>query len=141
MGRPRKATALIEAEGRTHLTKAEKEERKARESSGLPNNIKPPEFLLKKQREMFVYYAKMLVRIGMTELDADCLTRYVLAQEIFVSTSKRIARDPEKASHALQLQQDRAFRQAHQSAQDLGMTLTSRCKLDIPDSVKEDDEL
>ena len=131
----------MEAEGKTHLTKAEKEERKARESRGLPKNIKPPEFLLKNQKEMFVHYAKMLVSIGMTELDTDCLTRYVLAHEIFVRTSRKIARNPEKASHALQLQQDRAFRQARQSAQDLGMTLTSRCRLDIPDAVKEDDEL
>jgi len=50
MARPREPIDLIAAKGRKHLTIGEYTERKQAEVRSLADNVKPPAFLLKKER-------------------------------------------------------------------------------------------
>ena len=141
MARPREPLALIEAKGRKHLTKAEKEERSAREIQVPFTEIKPPKYLSAKQKRVFRDLAGKLQAIKIyTELDADALARYIIAQDLYIAYTEAIAELIEKGNLVLlkeiQNMQDKVFRQAQSSARDLGLTISSRCKLVVPE--KED---
>ena len=53
MARPREPVDLIAAKGRKHLTIAEYVERKNAEITAPADKVKPPDFLLKKEKEKF----------------------------------------------------------------------------------------
>lgn len=137
MARPREPLALIEAKGKKHLTKAEKEEREAQEIQVPFTAIKPPKYLNTKQKKIFKDLAGKLQAIKIyTELDADALARYIIAQDLYLSYTEAINDLIEKGNLVLlkemQNMQDKAFRQAQSSARDLGLTISSRCKLVVP---------
>ena len=137
MARPREPLALIEAKGRKHLTQAEKEERAAREIQVPFKDIKPPKYLNQKQKKVFKDLAGKLLAIKIyTELDADALARYIIAQDLYISYTEAVNELIEKGNLVLlkeiQNMQDKAFRQAQTSARDLGLTISSRCRLEVP---------
>jgi len=141
MARPREPLALIEAKGKKHLTLAEKAEREAREIQVPFKEIKPPKYLNAKQKKTFKDIAGKLLAIKIyTELDADALARYIIAQDLYISYTQAINELIEKGNLVLlkeiQNMQDKAFRQAQSSARDLGLTISSRCRLEVP--VKEE---
>ena len=145
MARPREPIDLIKAKGRKHLTKNEYEERKASEVDVPFTDVKPPEYLSgDKQIEKFNYYSQMLLNIGIfTELDVDCLARYIMGEQIYLQYTKLLVKyarssDLDKLGKIQQLQ-DKAFRQCQQCARDLGLTISSRCKLVVPQVDNEDD--
>ena len=81
MARPREPVDLIAAKGRKHLTIAEYVERKNAEIAAPADKVKPPDFLLKKEKEKFDELAKQLVDLKiMTNLDCDVLARYIKAE-------------------------------------------------------------
>jgi P27 family predicted phage terminase small subunit len=138
MARPREPVDLIKAKGRKHLTKQEYEDRKAAELDVPFMDIKPPDYIKgEKQIEKFNYYADMLKKIGIfTELDVDGLARYIMGEQIYLQYTALLvkyskANDLDKLAK-IQTLQDRAFRQCQQCARDLGLTITSRCKLVVP---------
>lgn len=138
MARPREPVDLIRAKGRKHLTKKEYEDRKAAELEVPFIDIKPPDYIKgEKQIEKFNYYADMLKKIGIfTELDVDVLARYIMGEQIYLQYTALLvkyskANDLDKLAK-IQTLQDRAFRQCQQCARDLGLTITSRCKLVVP---------
>ena len=140
MARPREPLALIEAKGRKHLTRAEKEERRSKEIQVPFKDIKPPKYLNAKQKKTFKDLAGKLLTIGIyTELDADALARYIIAQDLYLSYTEAITELIERGNLVLlkemQNMQDKAFRQAHASARALGLTIADRCRLEVP--VKE----
>lgn len=147
MARPREPIDLIKAKGKTHLTKAEYEERKSEELEVPFVDIKPPEYLQgTKQLEKFRYYADMLLKLNIfTELDVDCLARYIMGEQLYLQYTNLLislikSKDFDQMGK-IQGLQDRAFRQCQQCARDLGLTISSRCKLVVPVTDDEDDEL
>ena len=159
MARPREPINLIQAKGKKHLTKAEVEERLASEVQPATDEIAPPAFLTAAQKKKFVKLAGQLQKIKiMGETDCETLARYVTAQSQYEDTTKElraIKKDRPmqsgfddlaayyaaldlyyKREESLIRRQDRYFKQAQTSARDLGLTISSRCKLQVP--VKDD---
>lgn len=145
MARPREPVDLIKAKGKKHLTKLEYEERKEQELDVPFTNVEPPEYLSgDKQIEKFNKYADMLLKIGIfTELDVDCLARYIMGEQLYLQYTRLLIRlvksnNFEELSK-IQGLQDKAFRQCQQCARDLGLTVSSRCKLVVPQVGDDED--
>lgn len=147
MARPREPINTIIAKGKKHLGKYEIEERKAQELDVPFVDVEPPYYLKgKKQKGEFRKYADMLLQLGIfTELDVDCLARYIIAQNLYLSYTEELSQLIGSGNimqmKEIQAMQDKAFKQAQTSARDLGLTITSRCKLVVPTPPDADEEL
>jgi len=160
VARPREPIRLIEAKGKKHLTKAEVEERLASEPQPVTDDIAPPSFLTAAQKKRFDTLAGQLQKIKiMGETDVETLARYVEAQMLYEDATRelrRLKKDKPKREafemlgeyydhlgrfydleEAQARKQDRHFKQAQTAARELGLTISSRCKLQVP--VKEDE--
>lgn len=82
----------------------------------------------------------------MTELDVDVLARYIIAKENYVELTKLLKAELRKSgsdgfnvsmAERVQRMQNTAFNQAQSCASSLGLTVSSRLKLDVK---KKDDE-
>ena len=130
-GKQREPIDLILAKGKKHLTKEEIENRAT-------------SYLSKKQKEDFAEIATKLVDIGiMSELDEDCLARYLIAKDNYLKFTKLLnTAIKNKASkqykdntdmqrilsadiEAYLIHQDRAFKQCNSCADKMGLTITS----------------
>ena len=145
MARPREPIDLIKAKGKKHLTEDEYEERKQSEVDVPFVDAQPPSYLKKKQKEKFMDIADKLLAIGiMTELDVDMLAMYILSHDLYLSYTKTIAQLIKNNDIAglkdVQNMQDKAFRQAHTAARALGLTITDRCRIVIPNPPDNDDD-
>lgn len=141
-GKPREPIDLILHKGKKHITKAEIEERRKQEIDVPFKKIKPPAYLSKTQKKEFKKIANMLLEINIyTELDADVLARYVISQDLYLAYTKSIADLIEQNDLVLlrdiQNMQDKAFKQAQSCARELGLTISSRCKLVAPEKKEE----
>ena len=137
MARPRQPIELIEAKGKKHLTKKEKETRRKNELKVDLKNITIPEYLPEKLKLEFEEIANKLLIIGiMTELDEDCLVRYLLSKQSYIKYTNMLNKTTYKNKiselEKIMLMQDKAFKQCRASANDLGLTIASRCKLVMP---------
>ena len=137
MARPRQPVELLEAKGKKHLTKAEIEDRKKPELKVDLKNIEVPSYLTKKLKEEFQEIASKLLTVGiMTELDEDGLARYIIAKDKYLKYTKLLNSAIRKSDisdmERLTSMQDKAFKQCRSSANDLGLTIASRCKLVVP---------
>lgn len=157
MARPREPINLIIAKGKKHLTKKEIEERQEGEVHVPFTDIKPPSFLPKSFHKEFKEISDKLVAIGiMTELDEVTLAQYLIAKQNYISYTAMLLKvirrnsDPEKPylseddvaeNTKIQMLQDRALRQCQSCARDLGLTITSRARIAIPQKPDDDDEL
>ena len=148
-GRMRKPIDLHLIEGNpSHLTRDEIEERKESEIKVPFTDVKPPDYLTgSKQIEKFHYYANMLLDIGIfTELDTDCLARYLMGEQLYLQYTnllvKLIKSQDFEQLGKIQTLQDRAFRQCQSCARELCLTVSSRARLVVPKPPEnEDDEL
>ena len=144
-GRPKKPAALLEAEGKSHMSKSELQDRKESELKVPFTDVTPPSYLSKAQKKKFKDIADKLLAIGiMTELDVDCLAMYVLAFDLYVSYTETLAdmietNDLEEMKSVQNLQ-DKAFRQAHTAARSLCLTITDRCRVTVPPPPSDDDD-
>lgn len=151
MARPREPIELIAAKGRKHLTIEEYNERKQAEVTAPADNIKPPSFLSKKEREKFEELAKQLIELKiMSNLDCDVPARYIKAETEYIKVTKQIQKIrflPDKKSmvtedaqlaeqyaqyNYLSKIQNRLMKACNENARELGLTISSRCKLVIP---------
>ena len=140
MAGTRQPTDVVKANGRKHLSKAEEAERRAKEVSVAPaKTAKPPKWLPEALKEDFKSIGKQLIRAGIyTDLDADTLGRYLVAHQQWLAATKQAqlylnGLDAENAEVWSRLQ-ERYFKQARNCANDMGLTVTSRCKLVVPGS-------
>ena len=146
MARPREPIDLIKAKGKKHLTEAEYEERKSQELEVPFVAITPPDYIKgEKQLEKFNYYANMLLKLNIfTELDVDCLARYIMGEQLYLQYTslliKLIKSQDFDQMGKIQGLQDKAFRQCQQCARDLGLTISARCKLVVPAPSDDDDD-
>ena len=146
MPKQREPVDLIVAKKRKHFTKKDIEERRAKEVNVPFKNVVAPKYLNKQQKKEFYDIAYKLLEIGvMTELDEDALARYLLVKDEFLVYSKSIRDLLEvgEVGDAIVLgnQKDKLFKQVRAAAADLGLTITSRCKLVIPQGNNDDVEL
>lgn len=146
MSGPRQPIELVMAKGAKHLTKAEIDARRKSEIAPLDGDLTPPAYLSKKQKEDFNKICEQLQRLKiMGETDVDALARYIVAKTLYVDTVKKLRRkevkdDPELYESWLNMQ-DKTFRQARTAAGDLGLTISSRCKLVVPEANKQPEKV
>lgn len=153
---PRQPIELLEFKGKKHLTKAEIEERHARELKPCTDEITAPTYLTGKQKKEFYRIAAQLDKLKiMGETDVDALARYITAQGLYEQAVKDLRKlekdrpkaeekedDPQSYYHNMDLyyttldnatkRQDRYFKQAQTAAAALGLTISSRCRLVAP---------
>lgn len=138
MARPRQPLELIQAKGLKHLTQNEIQERQNSEVKPITDNIIAPDYLTKKQKDEFYRIAEQLKKLKiMGETDVDALGRYITANDFYIHAvkkmrSKDVKNDPlafENWSKA----QERYFKQCRAAASDLGLTISSRCRLVVPE--------
>ena len=137
MAGQRQPIELVLANGKKHLTKAEIEARRNSEVKPLTGDITPPAYLTKKQKAEFNKIAGQLQELNiMGVTDIDALARYIIANDYYINSikkmrSREVRDDPELFDLWLKIQ-DKAFKQARTCALDLGLTISSRCKLVVP---------
>lgn len=74
----------------------------------------------------------------MTELDEDCLARYLLSKNNYLKITKKLNNIMTKKDikvsdiESLVSIQDKFFKQCRSAAGDLGLSISSRCKLILP---------
>ena len=138
MAGARQPTALVELKGKKHFTKAELEERKNAEVDADTDNIVPPDYLTKKQAGEFFALADELKRCEiMTNLDCDALARFIVARSDYADYVKLVRSIPKTVDNLQELKEaDKlkrgAFLDCNTAAKELGMTISSRCKLVVP---------
>lgn len=142
MARPRQPTNLILAKGTKHFTKDEIKERLSGEIQPIADNIIAPGFLTKKQTEEFYKISDQLKKLRiMGETDVDALARYISSRDMYENAvkqmrKKEVKNDPYLYEKWLKIQ-DKLFKQSRASASDLGLTISSRCRLVVPEAKKE----
>lgn len=139
MGRNKLPVALVQARGKKHLTKAEIKEREETEIKPITDDIIAPGYLTKKQKETFYNIADKLEKLKiMGETDVDALGRYITANDFYINAVKQMRKKEVKDDPMLFEQwsrvQERYFKQCRASANDLGLSISSRCKLVVPES-------
>ena len=155
-GRPREPINLIMAKGKKHLTKAEIENRKKTEITTDHTNVKPPDYLNKEEVKEFYKISKILLDIGIiTELDEDCLAHYLVSNSSYIKYTKKIRvledelleakRTDKKAKLKSEIDlyltyQARALKQCRACANDMGLSISSRAKLVMPQPKEEKKE-
>ena len=134
---------VVQARGSKHLTKAEIQERQEREIKPITDDIIAPDYLTKKQKATFNKLASQLEKLKiMGETDVDALARYIVANDSYVHATKQLRKsevknDPTKYESWSKIQ-ERNFKMVRASANDLGLSISSRCKLVVPGANKED---
>lgn len=134
--------AVVQARGSKHLTKAEIQERQEREIEPITDNIVAPGYLTKKQKDDFYRIAEQLQKLKiMGETDVDALGRYITANDFYIEAVKQMRKKEVKENpfkfEAWAKIQERYFKQCRSSANDLGLSISSRCKLVVPEAKKE----
>lgn len=159
MAGPRQPVRLVMAKGAKHLTKKEISDRMNSEVQPRTEGIAAPSYLTSKQKKQFNTIVDQLIRLGiMGETDCDTLARYITAQSFYVDAVKELRNlqkdrpaSPEKGASQEERdryfdrldvwsvlvdladkRQDRYFKQAMSAASKLGLTITDRCKLVVP---------
>lgn len=142
MAGARQPIELLLLKGNKNLTKAEIEERKKTEVKAPSDKVRPPAFLPKDLKREFNAIAKELIAIEIfSNLDVDTLARYLIAKKMYNKFTDKILSDEFEFDEKIINAQDKYFKQCRQCANDLGLTMSSRCKLVIPkkEETKADD--
>jgi len=142
MSGQRQPTAVVIANGKKNLTKAEIKARLESEIKPVTDNITAPAYLTKKQKTDFDRYAGQLKKLKiMGETDVDALARFIVANDFYVQAVKKLRSQAVKNDPILfdlwARNQERYFKQCRSSANDLGLSISSRCKLVVPETNKE----
>jgi P27 family predicted phage terminase small subunit len=158
VGRAKQPIDFLVAKGNKNLTKKEIKERKESEVKAPSDKIKPPAYLSTKLKKEFKKIANELVQIGiMTNLDNDALARFLMAQKLYLDVTDNLLKIPsvievpkmvkneygEKVQDGIidaanpefseiLINQDKLFKQCRAAASDLGLTISSRCRLVMP---------
>lgn len=142
MAGPRLPLSVVQARGSKHLTKAEIQERREREIKPISDNIIAPDYLTKTQKKEFYKISDQLKKLNiMGETDVDALSRYIISRDMYLNTvrqmkKREVKNDPLLFDKWLNAQ-DKLFKQCRSSANDLGLSISSRCKLVVPEAKKE----
>ena len=155
-GNQKQPINLVIAKGKKHLTKAEIEERQKTEITTDHTNVKPPDYLNEEEVKEFYRISGIFLDIGIiTELDEDCLAHYLVSNSSYIKYTKKIRaledelleakRTDRKAKLKSEIDtyltyQDKALKQCRACANDLGLSISSRAKLVMPQPKEEKKE-
>lgn len=155
-GNQKQPINLIIAKGKKHLTKAEIEERQKTEITTDHTNVKPPDYLNEEEVKEFYRISGILLDIGIiTELDEDCLAHYLVSNSSYIKYTKKIRaledelleakRTDRKAKLKSEIDtyltyQDKSLKQCRACANDMGLSISSRAKLVMPQPKEEKKE-
>ena len=142
MGRPRQPLEVLEFTGKKHLTNAEKEERKGLQITLKNDDIEAPAYLSKPEKVKFYSISSKLCELGiMTSLDSDSLGRYLSAETMYLKMKRKISTSKVQGDICVLEKyvnvQDKYFKQCRALASDMGLTITSRCRLVVPQEKEE----
>ncbi|WP_141434393.1 phage terminase small subunit P27 family [Bacillus sp. 03113] len=163
MAGQRQPVELVLLKGKKHLTKQEIADRQAIEVKAPADKIRPPTYLPKELKREFKKISDELVRIEiMTNLDIDALARFLLAKKMYLEVTESlmkispteeveyVKKDKEgnvvdegvkivtnESYSDLLINQDKLFKQCRTAAGDLGLTISSRCRLVMPKKQEE----
>lgn len=152
MAGQRQPIELVIAKGKKHLTKSEIEKRRMAEVRAPIGNIEPPPYLDANLKKEFKKIAEQLIDIGiLADIDDEALARYLTAKKLYLKVTKALLKMPpiieddgdiyqNNQYSELSKTQDRLFKQCRTAAVDLGLTITSRCKLVLPKKEEEKTE-
>lgn len=151
MPNPKQPIQLIQAKGKKHLTKSEIEERTRSEVQPNTDNIKPPKYLTPAQKKRFRTIVKDLITLGiMGNTDCDALARYIIAEDMYIKITERLTEalnsseslegsedidgysDAVAAVNYYAKLHDKYFKQCRAAANDLGLSISARCRLVVP---------
>ncbi len=140
-GRKKQPLSVIQGKGKSHhLTKDEIKKRKEHEEKmrGNTDKVEAPEYLLKKQKEEFNSIASELLNLGIiSNLDVDGLARYIEAKTEYQRLGPVIRKlnpvEDIEAYTKLNRTRKQLSDECRSYANDLGLTITSRLKLVIPE--------
>lgn len=133
---------VVKARGAKHFTKDEIRERGEREIKPIADNIIAPMYLTNKQKTEFYKIASQLKKLKILgETDVDALGRYITAKDMYENAvkqmrKKEVKNNPYTFEKWLKVQ-DKLFKQCRASANDLGLSISSRCKLVVPETKTE----
>jgi P27 family predicted phage terminase small subunit len=131
---------LVMAKGKKHLTKSEIEQRKAEEVKAPADKIEPPSYLPDNLRKEFNRIADQLIEIEiMSNLDVESLARFVVAEYQYQQVTVKLLNLKGMGQKYIDLMylQEKLFKMCRAAASDLGLSISSRCKLVVP---KKNDE-
>lgn len=158
MAGQRQPTDLVVLKGKKHLSKSEIEERKSKEVKASNDKVKAPSYLSKDEKKEFNKISKELIKIGiMSNLDIDSLSFFIKTRSEYLRITREVEiRSPTKEleveekdsegniidvkkiivinddyERLLKLQL-RALASCRKTASDLGLSISSRCKLVVP---------
>ncbi|MDF1510815.1 5-methylcytosine-specific restriction endonuclease [Bacillus phage vB_Bacillus_1020A] len=152
-GRNKQPLSVIQGKGRSnHITKEEAKSRQKHEQKmrGPAENIEPPSYLTAAQKREFIEISSKLMALDIfSELDIDSLARYLDSKYQYIQLVKDLKKikptdtvempDGKKLTFAnehypkLQRVKKSLFAECRSAAADLGLTITSRLKLVIPE--------
>ena len=139
----RQPTDVVIANGKKHLSRSEEAERRSGEvKAPTAKTAKPPKWLPENLKKDFRAIGKKLIAIGLySDLDADTLGRYLVAQHQWLiatgEAEKALAQRDQEGADVWGKIQERYFKQARNCANDMGLTVTSRCRLVVPDGNRQ----
>jgi P27 family predicted phage terminase small subunit len=128
---------LVVAKGKKHLSKAEIKERMESEIHAPSDSIEAPTYLTKKQKEKFNFYAQQLKDLNiMSNLDNEALAKYITTNDMYEMVTKKLRTSEVKNDTVLfeyySKAQERYLKLSRSMANDLGLSISSRCKLVVP---------
>lgn len=145
LGRNKQTLQVLQGKGATHLTKEEITARRAQEERmrGSSDKVEPPEHLLAKQKKEFDFISSQLIDLGIfSNLDVDGLSRYIEAKSEYARVSAAIRKlDPLKSMDdyaKLNRVRKSLSDECRSYASDLGLTITSRLKLVMPEAKEKE---
>ena len=136
----RQPTAVVKANGRKNMTKTEEAERLAGEVHvDPPKQIQPPSFLPKRLHKEFLEVAGILAGLELySDLDRDVLGQYFVCRERWIKADRHASRAINNGNSELAKEwntvQSSYFKQARQCAEAMGLSVTSRCRLVVPNA-------
>lgn len=146
---PRKRTPIqlhIAKGNPSKLSKTEIERRLNSEIKAPAGTGEPPTYLTIRQKRIFKEYAEQLITLDIySDLDKEILAVFVVASEEYKEYTREIRKiklntdDDIFKRKYLAIERDRSFKQMKSSANDLGLTVSSRCKLVIPQADKPEE--
>lgn len=143
MAGSRQPTELLLVKGKKHITKKEIEERLNSEIKAKNDNVEAPSYLPDQLKEEFYRIANELIEIGiMTNLDCEALARFIVSENQYQKVTKKILKSKNITDNYISLiqLQEKLFKMSRTAASDLGLTISSRCKLVIPKKTEEQKE-
>lgn len=135
---PRQPTDIVVANGRKHLSGPEEEQRRDQEVHvPVPEKATPPKWLAKKFHAEFLEFGEILRLAGLySDLDRDALAQFLVSRDRWERADKQasaaIRKKDEKLAKEWTAIQATYFKQCRQCAADLGLSISSRCRLVVP---------